>query len=147
MMNDRESRNGNPMDWTAPIGRSYASQADGELKMSAVILTLAEPWLKKPGMNAERMASIIALTIAAWNIAMLPEEKRGPFEEEIINTLVPPGGSAESVAVVIEIMDPIENRRKELFPNLRMLVADHDFQVSESGMTLNVGTAPIPAGR
>ena len=146
-MSDGESKKGNPTDWITPAGRSEASQAGGELKMSAVILTLAEPLLKKPGMNVKRMESLIALTIAAWNKAMLPEGKQGSVEDEIINTLVPPGGSAETVAVIIEIMDLIEERRKELFPNLRMFVADHDFQASESGMTLNVGAAPIPAGR
>jgi len=147
MRTDQESKTKVPMNWTAPAGQSEASQVSGELKASAVILTLAEPLLKKHGTNAERKEAIIALTIAAWNKAMLPEGKQGPVEKEIINKLVPSDGSAENVAVIIEIMDIVEERRRELFPNLRMLVANYDFQVSESGMTLNVSSAPLPAGR
>lgn len=147
MTSNQESGKDGPMDWTAPAGRSEASQADDELKMSAVILTLAEPLLKKHGTNAERKEAIIALTIAAWNKAMLPDGKQGPVEKEIINKLVPLDGSAEDVAVIIGIMDIVEESRRELFPNLRMLVANYDFQVSEAGMTLNVSSAPIPAGR
>ena len=142
-MTSNQELNNAPRNWIAPAGQSAASQADGELKMSAVILTLAEPLLKKEGMNAERQQAIIALTVAAWNKAMLPLEKQAPIETEIINHLVPHDGSAESAAVVIEIMDAVDERRRELFPNLRAVVANYDFRVSESGMTLNIGSAPI----
>ncbi len=77
---------------------------------------------------------------------MLPEEERAAAEEEMINKLVPTDGEAEDVAAIIELMEIVEERRKELFPNLRMIVADYDFQVSDSGMTLKVGAAQIPTG-
>ena len=77
---------------------------------------------------------------------MLPDSKQGEVEKELIDMLVPPDGSAESVGAIVVFMDIIEERRKELFPNLRMVVANYDFQMSEKSMTLNVGCASIPAG-
>src|SRR4051794_34834435 len=55
MTKKNEPENQGQRQWTAPAGRSDASRADREHKMSAVILTLAEPLLKKYGTNAKRM--------------------------------------------------------------------------------------------
>jgi hypothetical protein len=125
-------------------GQSSPLQAD-DLKMSAVILTLAEPLLKKYGTDAKRAESIIALAIAAWNKAMLPAEAQDGFDKSVIDIAVPSDGSAESVGVVIEVMELIEDRRKKLFPKLRVVIANYDLQVSQGRLTLNVGSAPIPA--
>jgi len=125
-------------------GQSGPLQAD-DLKMSAVILTLAEPLLKKYGTDAKRAESIIALAIAAWNKAMFPAESQAGFEKTVIDIAVPSDGSAESVGVVIEVMELIEDRRKKLFPKLRVVIANYDLQVSQGRLTLNVGSAPIPA--
>ena len=114
--------------------------------MSAVILTLAEPLLKKYGTNTKRAESIIALAIAAWNKAMFPAEAQDDFEKAIIDIAVPPDGDAELVGVAIEIMEMIEDRRKKLFPNLRVVIAKYDLQVADGRLSLNVGSAPIPAG-
>ena len=146
MKDNEDSKREIPKGWTAPVGRTEASQLSPELKASAVILTLAEPLLKRLGKNYKRQQAIIALTVAAWNLGMLPEKERAAAEKEVINMLVPPDGEAMDVAAIIELMEIVEERRREIFPNLRMIVADYDFQVSESGMTLNVGSAPIPAG-
>lgn len=127
-------------------GQPSPLQADGP-KMSAVILTLAEPLLKKYGTDAKRAESIIALAIATWNKAMLPTKAQDGFDKSVIDIAVPSDGNAESVGAVIEIMELIEDRRKELFPNLRVVIANYDLQVSQGGLTLNVGSASIrPSG-
>jgi hypothetical protein len=144
MKSNQDSKIDIAQGWTAPAGRTEASQLSDDLKASAVILTLAEPLLKKHGKYSKRLEGIIVLTVATWNIAMLPEEKQAPAAKEMINKIVPSDGSAEDVAAIIELMDIVEERRKALFPNLRMFVADYSFRASESGMTLNVGAAAIP---
>lgn len=112
-------------------------------KMSAVILKLAEPLIEKCGTSAERAEAAITLTIAAWNKALLPDDKQEDVEREIIDKLVPPRGSAETVAAIVEMMDLIEERRKKLFPDLRVAVLNYDVQVSHGRLTLNVGSAPV----
>ena len=49
---------------------------EGEAKMSAVIVQLAEPLLKQHATNAKRAETIISLTVAAWNSSMFPPNIR-----------------------------------------------------------------------
>jgi hypothetical protein len=78
-------------------------------KMSAVILKLAEPLIARCGTSAERAEAAIVLTIAAWNKSLLPADKQGGVEREIIDKLVPPGGSAETVGAIVEMMELIDD--------------------------------------
>ncbi len=49
MKSEQDSKKEFPKGWTAPAGRTDASQLSNELRSSAVILTLAEPLLKRLG--------------------------------------------------------------------------------------------------
>ena len=48
---------------------------EGEARMSAVILQVAEPLLKQHGKTPQRAEAIIMLTIAGWNKSMFPPDK------------------------------------------------------------------------
>ena len=122
-----------------------AAGTNDDLKMSDVILKLAEPLLKRYGNNAQRCESIIVLTIAVWNKGLLPDEKQGPVEQELIDHVIPKDGSAEDVGAIVQAMDMIDERRKQLFPNLRKLIASYDLKFSDGRASLNIGWAPIPA--
>ena len=78
---------------------------EGEAKMSAVILQLAEPMMKQHGTTAERAEALLMLTIAGWNKSMFPPDKQPLVENDLINAFVPKDGSAEAVAVAVEVMD------------------------------------------
>lgn len=65
--------------------------------MSAVILKLAEPLMKKHASNPERASVIIMVTIAAWNKSMFPEEKQPMIEKDLIDCFVPKDGSAQEM--------------------------------------------------
>lgn len=116
-----------------------------DIKMSDVILKLAEPLLKKYGNNPHRFESIIVLTIAVWNKSLLPDDKQGPVEQELIDRVIPKDGSAEDVGSIVQAMDIIDERRKQLFPNLRKLIASYDLKLSDGRASLNIGWTPIPA--
>lgn len=131
-------------DESQGIPREAPTHSDEHPSMSAVILKLAEPLLKKYGTNPKRAESIIILSIAAWNKAMLPAGKQSGFEKDIIDAAVPLNGEAEAVAAAIEVMELIEDRRGQLFPDLRVVIANYDLQMSDGKLTLNVGSAPIP---
>ncbi len=84
---------------------------EGEAKMSAVILQLAEPLIKQPGKMPEQTEAMIMLTIAAWNKSMFPPDKQPLIERDLIDAFVPKDGRAEAVGVVVEVMDIIVERR------------------------------------
>ena len=117
---------------------------EGEAKMSAVIMELAEPLMKQHGKTTERAESIIMLTIAGWNKSMFPPEKQPMIEKDLINAFVPKDGSAEAVAVAMEIMDMMVERREKLFPDLHKIIVDYEVEIGGGRLTLNVTSAPVP---
>jgi hypothetical protein len=117
---------------------------EGEPRMSAVILKIAEPWLKRRGTTAQQAKAIVSLCVAGWNKAMLPPDMQPAVEKELVDGFVPKDGSAEIVGVVIEVMDQVADRRNSLFPNLHKLVVDFDLKIGGGVLTLNVSSAPIP---
>jgi hypothetical protein len=133
------------LDRLAALGaKSIIPTPEDETKMSAVILQLAEPLLKKHGKTAERAETIISLTIAGWNKSMFPPDKQPSIENDLIDWFVPKDGSAEAVAVAVHMMDFIADRREKLFSSLRKIIVDYELDISGGSLTLNVTSAPIP---
>ena len=117
---------------------------EGEAKMSAVVLQLADPLMKQHGKTAERAQAILMLTIAGWNKSMFPPDKQPLIEKDLIDVFVPKDGSAEAVGVAVEVMDIIAERRQKLFPDLRKIIVDHEVTIAGGRLTLAVSSAPIP---
>ena len=117
---------------------------EGEAKMSAVILQLAEPLMKQHGTTAERAEGLLMLTTAGWNKSMFPPDKQPLIEKDLIDAFVPKDGSAEDVGVAVQVMDIIAERRQKLFPDLRKIVVDYEVEIGGGRLTLNVTSAPIP---
>ena len=117
---------------------------ENEAKISAVILQLAEPFLKQHGKTPERAEAIISLTVAGWNKSMFPPDKRPMIEKDLIDCFVPKDGNAEDIGVAIHVMDLMAERREKLFPDLRKIIVDYDVEIASGRLTLNVRSAPIP---
>ena len=117
---------------------------EGEARMSAVILQVAEPLLKQHGKTPQRAEAIIMLTIAGWNKSMFPPDKQPLIEKDLIDSFVPKEGNAEDVGVAVQIMDMVVERRERLFPDLRKIVVDYTCSISGGRLTLEVRSAPIP---
>jgi hypothetical protein len=117
---------------------------EGEARMSAVILEVAEPLLKQHGKTAERAKAVLMLVVAGWNKALFPLDKQPVVEKEIVDLLVPEDGSAEAIGVAVDIMDTAGDRREKLFPDLRKIIVDHEVEISGGRLTLNVTSAPVP---
>ena len=101
---------------------------EGEAKMSAVVLQLAEPLLKQHGKTPQRAEALIMLTIAGWNKSMFPPDKQPLIEKDLIDAFVPREGNAEDVGVAVQIMDLISERRQKLFPDVRKIVVDYEVE-------------------
>lgn len=117
---------------------------EGEAKMSAVILQLAEPLIKQHGKTPEQAEAIIMLTIAGWNKSMFPTDKQPMIEKDLIDCFVPKDGSAAAVGVALEVMDHIAQQREKLFPDLRKIILDYEAEIGGGRLNLNVTSAPIP---
>ena len=120
----------------------FRESPDG-VKMSAVILKLAEPLLKKYGDIDKRIKTIISLTIFEWNRLMLPESEREKFQDEMINTLLPPDEEAETVGSILYLSDLIAERQKKYFSDIKNIIVDYELVVSDGNITLNISSAPI----
>ncbi|MCY2987048.1 MAG: hypothetical protein NTY19_04170 [Planctomycetota bacterium] len=117
---------------------------EGEARMSAVILRVAEPLLKQYGETPERVKSVIMLVVFGWNKSLFPADKQPVVEKEILDHLVWDEGSEDAIGVAIDIMDTAADRRKSLFPDLRRVIVDHEVEIVGGNMTLNVTSAPVP---
>ena len=123
-------------------GIKFVESPDG-VKMSEVILKVAEPLLKRFGDNDKQIESIVSLTIVEWNRLMLPEEKREILQDEMIDTLSSPDDEAETVGSLLYISDLIAERQKNYFPDLKKWIVDYELIVSDGNITLNISSAPM----
>ncbi len=120
----------------------FIDDPDG-VKMSAVVLKLADPLLKKYGINDRRIETIIALTVIEWNKLMYPKSEHEKLHDMTIDRLVPEGGDAEDIGSLLYVSELIAERKKKYFPNLKTIIINYDLSVSNGNITLNVSSAPI----
>jgi hypothetical protein len=132
-------------DQGIPTDRMKFIEPPDGIKMSAVILKVAEPLIQKYGDSDERIKKIIPLTILEWNNLLLPEDEQEKFHAKAINYLNQSNGSAEDVASLIYIGDWIAERKNKYFPDINKIVVNYDLKVSNGDITLNVSSAPIEA--
>ena len=129
--------------WGLPTERTtFAEPSDG-VKMSEVILKLAEPLLKKYGNNDKHIKSIISLAIIVWNKLIFPESEQEKLQDEMMEHLVPANGNAEDIGVITYIHDLIAERKMRYFPNLKKAIISYDLTVSEGNIALNVTSTPV----
>ena len=113
------------------------------IKMSAVILKLAEPLLKKYGDDEKRVKTIISLTMIEWNKLLSQKEEQDNLEDSIINSLVPSDGAAEDIGSLLYIEDLIAERKNKYFPDLKKIIVGYDLNVANGNITLNISSMPI----
>jgi hypothetical protein len=124
----------------------FIESPDG-VKMSEVILKLADPLLKQFGDNDNRTKAIISLTILEWNRLMLPEGEREKFQDEMFDTLLPPGDGADMVDSILYINQLIAERQKKYFPDIKKIIVDYELITSDGNITLNISSAPVESNR
>jgi len=113
------------------------------VKMSEVILKLAEPLLKKYGDIDKRIRTIISLTIFEWNRLMLPDGEREKYQDKMMDTLLPPDENAETVGSILYLSDLIAERQKKYFLDIKKVIVDYELIVSDGNITPNISSAPI----
>lgn len=90
----------------------------GKKKMSAVILEYAEP-LMEHAENVEQQNKAIAMAIICWNASLLSGEDR----DRILAEAFAETGDMEDSGTQ-EVLEFMLNRKQELFPDNKRMVAD-----------------------
>ena len=117
---------------------------EGEARMSAVILEVAEPMIKQYATTPERAKTVIMPVVVGWNKSLFPPGKQAVVEKEILDQLVPQDGSGEAMGMAVHIMDTAAERRETMFPDLRKVIVDHEVEIVGGNLTLNVSSAAVP---
>ena len=79
--------------------------------MSAVILKLAEPYIKMYWGNEIRVRGIISLTIMAWNIAFLPLKKQIELQAKWAEDVLPNDCDAQDVVTMLRFFENLQKQR------------------------------------
>ncbi|MDY0221086.1 MAG: hypothetical protein RBR67_08110 [Desulfobacterium sp.] len=114
------------------------------IKMSAVILKIAEPLLIKFGDDEKRVKTIISLAVIEWNKQSFQKEEQDNLQESMINSFFPSGGNAEDIGSILYIQDLIAERKNKYFPDLKKVVLGYDLKFIDGNFTLNVSSVPFP---
>ncbi|MCP4579748.1 MAG: hypothetical protein GY846_26050 [Deltaproteobacteria bacterium] len=113
------------------------------IKMSAVILDLVEPYLKKYWGNENRVRGLISLAVAAWNMSFLSNEQQMAFQEKLITKAFPKDSDAKDVAMMLSFFAELQQRQRKLFPDIRSIIIGHDLDIDINNIHLNVSSVPI----
>jgi hypothetical protein len=139
-------KNGFRQQGISTEGIEFVESPDG-VKMSEVILKLADPMLKEYGDNDKQIKTIISLTIIEWNRIMFPKDVGEKFQDEMIDTSSPEVGEADTVGSILYISKLIAERQKKYFPDLNRFIVDYELIVSDGDITLDISSAPVESNR
>jgi hypothetical protein len=114
--------------------------------MSEVIVRVARPLLDEYAKSHEDTRRIIGLVIAAWNLALVPEDERDEWRDKLLRDLcgrrlfgvVPLGTSREAADMFQWIFDFVALRKEALYPQVDHFIASFETEYTESGLRVNV---------
>ena len=112
-------------------------------KVSAAILKMAEPYIKKYWGNENRVRQIIFLAITIWNMSFLPLEKQNELQEKWIDNSLPEDCDAQDVAVMLRVFENIQDRKNDLFPGIRTFIMGYDIRIDSENIHLDISSAPL----
>jgi len=145
-----------------PVDRVVTSAELGIPKISDRLMELVEPyWEETPTENARK--NVMAVGAVAWNIAVVPEDKRAELTFSMLGKLVPEfervmsrqpdmitksdidnalraidRESAEAAQVFLGLVLTLVERKLLLFPNDGRLIIDHFYTGTGKNTTLQV---------
>jgi hypothetical protein len=126
------------------LGSIVVPRENGEPKMSAVILKIAEPLLEKCMPHQKRMEAVILLATTIWNKEYLPAAEQFEIEKKLLDAAVGESGDAEDAAAMHEAITILEERRRKLFPKIRKLIVSYDLQFPRGQIKLDVRYTGLP---
>jgi hypothetical protein len=117
-------------------------ESTDDIKMSEVILKLAEPLLQRHGTNMERARGILTLAVTAWNMGMLLETSEEQIKENIATSLSKEF-LAEDLSVVLKVINMLMERKRQYFAHIQRIIINHEVVETEKGWDLNVSSVTV----
>ncbi|MEM9483445.1 MAG: hypothetical protein AAGA83_07105 [Cyanobacteria bacterium P01_F01_bin.116] len=109
----------------------------GEVKMSDVLEEFVEPYLPETD-NLEQQGMVFEMGVIAWNLAILPENKRQSALEKLFDKLTK-NKNAIVKRDLNNLIDEMVARKFELFPDNRRYILD--FQLEDGGDQFHLSVA------
>ena len=105
----------------------------GADKMSEIILDFAEPFLEL----VDNEKAILTLAMAAWNIAIFPEEDRDAKIDELVIKCFPQD-DPQPLEVIKAVVGRLITRKLKLYPDNKRILLGYEFIESGNKRMLNV---------
>jgi hypothetical protein len=118
----------------------FLTQMGSHAKMSEIILDFAEPLLAHAP-TAKAQKSAIAIAIMAWNVALLPIEKRTEYLKEMHNKLIGIETAERLSKRIDTIVDFLLDRKERLFSDINRIIVKYECLDTPQGVHLNVASA------
>lgn len=126
-----------------PPGKTSFIDNPDKIKMSAVILKLAEPYIRMYWGNETRIRGIISLVITIWNMTFLTQEEQAELQEELIEEVLPKDCDAQDVATMLRVFENLQERQRDLFPNIRAFIMGYDLRIDSENLHLDISSIPL----
>ncbi len=111
--------------------------------MSDVLENFMEPFLE-PGLTRAQLETAFAIGIVAWNIAIMPPERRQPAIDEVVQRHEK-NCAPQDLQEFKELLNEMVDRKLALFTNNLRLIAD--FQLEGPGPSYQLLVASsLPEG-
>lgn len=130
-----------------PDFSKFTRTPDSELKMSEVLLTLIEPYIPMCQTDRNRFETLVRLGISMWNLGFLPDEKQVEVQGKIVEEFLPKDMGAQDVAEMMTMLETLLQRKKDLFPDVRVMITGHNVVWNHRGITVKVASAPLGKGK
>ena len=107
------------------------------VKISAAILRMLEPLIKKyPQRN--RITVLVNLAVIAWNASLVSSEQREDMESILVKHMPALMGAAD-IAVILEQVDLLVDRKITLFSDINYFIVSHKLTFdSAERLTLDI---------
>jgi len=125
------------------INQISSIEKPGEIKMSAVILKLADPYIKEHWGNENRIHAIISLAVSVWNMTFLSQDEQEEIQGKFIDTLLPLNCHAKEIAGLMKLFDDLKQRKTELFPDIKKMIVGHNLRLDKNNIQLDISSAPL----
>ncbi len=114
-----------------------------EIKISAVILKLVEPSIRKYWGNEVKLRGIITLAVIAWNLTFLTQKNQIEMQEMLIEELLPKDFDALDVSAMIEFLENFQEQKRSLYPDIKTFIMGYDLRFDGENMHLDISSLPL----
>jgi hypothetical protein len=126
--------------WAESQGHSVVVNPSGEQKMSEVLDEFVEPFKDLFGSDTlEGHRKLLNLAVAAWNIALFPEDEQAQYIEELIEKGFKKL-NAEDKKLTRSLIQSMIDRKNSHFPGIKRAILSFELTDTGDGFHLNVAS-------